>query len=75
MERITMDVYYGGDAIRITFDYTPGDKEVTYYGDGSGYPGSAPRVNILFVSGNDFELTIPELEELVFDELEMQGAW
>ena len=71
---MTMDVYYGGDAIRVQFDYTPGEREIAYFGDGSGYPGSAPRVEILFVEGNDFELTESEIEELIFDELEMQGV-
>ena len=32
--------------LRCYYEYDPGDPEVTYYPDGSGYPGSPSDVNI-----------------------------
>lgn len=36
-----------GDPIEIEYQFDCGDREVTYYRDGSGYPGSEPSVNIV----------------------------
>lgn len=32
--------------VEVEFDYQPGEPEVRYYRDGSGYPGSPPEITI-----------------------------
>ena len=36
--------------LRCYYEFDPGEKEETYYPDGSGYPGSSPDVNIYKIS-------------------------
>ena len=36
-----------GDPIDVEYQFDCGDDEVTYYRDGSGYPGSAPSIEIV----------------------------
>jgi len=33
-------------AIEFEYEYEPGEAEITYYSDGSGYPGSSSEVTI-----------------------------
>ncbi len=43
----------------VEYDYTPEEKQVTYYPDGSGYPGCAEQVDICKVTtpnGEDFTI-------------------
>ena len=41
---ITID--YKGVEFDVEFDYQPSEKQVLYYNDGSGYPGSPEMVEI-----------------------------
>ena len=34
--------------IRFIYEFDPGEPEVLYHEDGSGHPGSAPSITILF---------------------------
>ena len=67
---MVLDVEFEGDFITVEFDYTPGEKEITYFGDGSGYPGCPPDVNIRKVTGNEWQLTESEIEDLVLEQME-----
>tara|TARA_R110000787_G_scaffold35978_7_gene92031 strand:+ start:106 stop:399 length:294 start_codon:yes stop_codon:yes gene_type:complete len=54
--------------LRCYYDYTPGEREVTYYPDGSGYPGSSPELQIHKVTicygSRESECMIHLLEEI-----------
>ena len=64
--------------LRCYYDFTPGEREVRYYPDGSGYPGSDPDVTIYKVTilygARESECMIHLLEEIYprfeFEELE-----
>jgi hypothetical protein len=34
-----MTINYNGHELDVDYDYSPAEKEVRYYSDGSGYPG------------------------------------
>jgi hypothetical protein len=61
--------------------YTPGEPEVRYYRDGSGYPGSDPELEIYSVSinGNDISAIFErfdlwdKLEEIVYEQIQEDG--
>lgn len=57
-------IEFRGKIFEVEFDYTPEEKQVTYYPDGSGYPGCAEQVYICKVtlSGEDFTDFIFESE-------------
>ena len=54
--------------IRCYYEYTEGEKEVRYYPDGSGYPGSPPELNIwkvtIWYGSIESECAIHLLEEV-----------
>ena len=69
-----------GKIFEVEFDYTPEEKQVTYYPDGSGYPGCAEQVDICKVThnGEDFtdfifegERDCEEIEEMILKELHL----
>ena len=64
----------------VEYDYAPEEKQVTYYPDGSGYPGCAEQVDICKVThnGEDFtdfifesERDCEEIEEMILKELHL----
>jgi hypothetical protein len=66
----------------VEYDYTPEEKQVTYYPDGSGYPGCAEQVEICKVThnGEDFtdfifesEQDCEEIEEMILKELHLMN--
>lgn len=72
--------------LRCYYEYEPGEREVSYYADGSGYPGSDSDVNIykLTMRFGSYEsqcilhlieeistkFELEELEEQILNELE-----
>ena len=70
--------YEGGTTgvIEFEYEYEPGEAEVTYYSDGSGYPGSSSEVTIhhagiqLKNKNGEFEVPLVEdfIVEIKFDE-------
>ena len=53
----TFEFDYDGRKIAITGIYTPGEPEVRYYRDGSGYPGSSPEFHIEKITENGEDIT------------------
>lgn len=41
------DCELGMGTLKIEYEFDPGEKEVTYYPDGSGSPGTSPSVRII----------------------------
>lgn len=69
-----------GKIFEVEYDYTPEEKQVTYYPDGSGYPGCAEQVDIWKVTHNgedftdfilDSERDCEEIEEMILKELHL----
>ena len=54
-KRYTDDINYNGVNLYIKYSFKEGDDQVTYYPDGSGYPGSADQIEIdeIFVGNTD----------------------
>ena len=52
----TLNTTLEGQDIYVEYTYTPGEDEVTYYGDGSGYPGSPAEVDITHIEGWDGDI-------------------
>lgn len=54
--------------LRCYYNFTPGEREVTYYPDGSGYPGTSPELQIYKVAicygSRESECMIHLLEEI-----------
>jgi hypothetical protein len=44
------DCELGTGILKIEYEFDPGEKEVTYYPDGSGSPGTSPSVRIIKMS-------------------------
>ncbi len=57
----------------VTFEYQPEEPEVTYYRDGSGYPGCAEEFNIISVTINKQDAS--ELMEPYYEEIEAYIRW
>jgi len=55
----------------IEYSYTEGEKEVTYYPDGSGSPASAPRVDVYSVEAGGVDIT-EIISDYVFNDIEEQ---
>ena len=62
----------------VEYDYTPAEKEVTYYADGSGYPGCPAQVyiNRVMYNGEDFsdfifasEKDCEDIENIILKEI------
>lgn len=75
-----------GDPIEIEYQFDSGDAEVTYYRDGSGYPGSAPSVNIVSFNFKGVDITdlihalvatnvIDDIEMEIAEHEENGGGW
>lgn len=71
-------IEFRGKIFEVEFDYTPEEKQVTYYPDGSGYPGCAEQVYICKVthSGEDFtdfifesEADCEAIEKMLYEEV------
>lgn len=70
--------------LEIEFEYIPGEERTMNYGDGNGYPGCGPKVDIARIYFKDyysdinitsfFEETglIYEIEEAILNELEKE---
>ena len=67
MKTITTTITYKEVELDITYEYSPEEKAVMYYKDGSGYPGCAEELNITEVYHNETDMY--ELLEDQFDEL------
>ena len=74
---MTRYITYKEIDLEIEFDYSPEEKMVRYYSDGSGYPGCAAEVciNEILYKGTDvYDLyesleCIDDIELLVFEEM------
>jgi hypothetical protein len=57
MSQYKRTINYKGIDFAMSFDMEPEEKEVMYYGDGSGYPGSPARINYIHIehAGVDFD--------------------
>ncbi len=71
-------IEFRGKIFEVEFDYTPEEKQVTYYPDGSGYPGCAEQVYICKVThnGEDFtdfifesEADCEAIEKMLYEEV------
>ena len=69
---------FRGKIFEVEFDYSPEEKRVTYYPDGSGYPGCAEQVDICKVThnGEDFtdfifesEADCEAIEKMLYEEV------
>jgi len=61
--------------LRCYYEYDPGDAEVTYYKDGSGYPGSGADVNIYKITmrhGSTESECVLHLIEEIFSNFELE---
>lgn len=57
--------------VEVEYTYDPGEREVRYYPDGSGHPGSAPSCRIINVNSNDLDISyalMPKLLEELAEE-------
>lgn len=62
---------FRGKIFEVEFDYTPEEKQVTYYPDGSGYPGCAEQVDICKVTHNGEDFT-----DFIFEsESDCEAIW
>jgi len=57
--------------VDVEYDYTPAEAEITYYGDGSGYPGCGAKVDIYAVKIGKTDIS-NIISDYVFEELENQ---
>jgi hypothetical protein len=61
--------------LEVEGDYSPEEKEVTYYSDGSGYPGCAARFDVHDIMLGEYSLfeilydSIETIEELVINRI------
>lgn len=68
-------VLFRGVEFEVSYHYHPGDRQVQYYPDGSGYPGSPPDIEIEKIEymGADFTEVlgdnIDEIESLVWEDI------
>jgi hypothetical protein len=68
-------INYKGIEFDVHGTFAPAEKEVTYYSDGSGYPGCAASFEVeeIMFGGEDFweilEDKIDEIEDLVLSEI------
>ena len=71
-------IEFRGKIFEVEFDYSPEEKRVTYYPDGSGYPGCAEHVEICKVThnGEDFtdfifesEADCEAIEKMLYEEV------
>ena len=61
-----------GIEFEVEFDYSPGEPEVRYYSDGSGYPGSDPELNVTAITHNESDFmeffeSDEEIEEAIWE--------
>lgn len=70
---------FRGKIFDVEYDYEPAEKEVTYYADGSGYPGCPEQVyiNRVMYNGEDFsdfifasEQDCEDMEKMLLEEVE-----
>ena len=66
----SMDIEVDGVWLEAHYDYTEGEDSVPYYPDGSGYPGSPPRVDLYKVTAGGKEDLIPVLADYVLESIE-----
>jgi len=64
------DVEVDGILLEVEYDYTAGEDAIPYYPDGSGYPGSASRVDIYKVTADGKEDISPLLADYVLEHIE-----
>jgi hypothetical protein len=70
-----MKIEYKGIEFDVEYYHQPYEPEVTYYSDGSGYPGCAESIELEKIShkGTDFleffEYEIEEIQELIIENL------
>ena len=70
----SINIEYHNEHLTVGYNFIEDEKEVTYCGDGSGYPGTPDSVEIKSVSdwhGNDVidDYDIDSLEDAVLDAL------
>ena len=69
----TIEITYKDVPLIVEYEYDPGEEMVMYYSDMSGYPGSAPYVNIINIFVGDVSIyevfeNIEQLEEFILYE-------
>lgn len=68
-------IYFKGLDLLVRYDFTPGEPQVRYYNDGSGYPGSPDEYEVheIIYEGTNIEPVIYEIApnaiELITEEL------
>ena len=79
MKKVTVTVEYNNVLLVVSGVYSPPEKEVTYYADGSGYPGAPSEFDIKTILVQQTDISellsheqIQEIEEMVIREIEGQ---
>lgn len=69
----SIEIKYKGIPISVDYNLTKGDEQVSYYSDGSGYPGSNDEIEIkaVFVSDSDIDILELFLEEQIEELIEI----
>ena len=67
-------INYQDRTLEVEYDYTPGEKAVMYYQDGSGYPGAPEKYDIFSVKYKGREIIgllnrgdIEEMEKILYE--------
>ncbi len=68
-----IEITYKDVQLIVEYEYDPGEPTVMYYADMSGYPGSAPCVNILDIFVGDISIyevfeNVEQLEEKILED-------
>ena len=74
-------IEYKGVEFDVEFDYQPYEPEVTYYSDGSGYPGCAEQVEVYKIEHEEtcfmefFENDMQIIEEIIIEKLSQENEY